>query len=205
MFTPNFGGRWTHFDEQIFQRGWFNHQLEKNGSLEIWVTLLKMRVLGFPLVVSHLGYNWEVHLSTFQYIWDLLKSPNLPLRQELHEISNCNAVISRLYHGDILRPVSCFFPFWVGDIRSDWKWCFAHRNICIYIYIWFICCLFATSFKTKACYIPRKFTITVFIFQIVYVAWVAWELCDGKVRTYLGCNVCFNEFVVWVLSPYFRY
>ena len=26
MFTPKIGGRWTHFDEQIFQMGW-NHQL----------------------------------------------------------------------------------------------------------------------------------------------------------------------------------
>ena len=27
-------GRWTHFDEHIFQRGWFNHQPEKD--LESW-------------------------------------------------------------------------------------------------------------------------------------------------------------------------
>ena len=27
MFTPIWG-RWTHFDEHIFQMGWFNHQLD---------------------------------------------------------------------------------------------------------------------------------------------------------------------------------
>ena len=27
-FHPENGGRWTHFDEHIFQRGWFNHQLD---------------------------------------------------------------------------------------------------------------------------------------------------------------------------------
>ena len=27
MFTPKSWGRWTHFDEHIFQGGWFNHQL----------------------------------------------------------------------------------------------------------------------------------------------------------------------------------
>ena len=27
IFTPKNWGRWTHFDEHIFQRGWFNHQL----------------------------------------------------------------------------------------------------------------------------------------------------------------------------------
>ena len=30
MFTPKIGGRCTHFDEHIFQRGWFNHQLVKD-------------------------------------------------------------------------------------------------------------------------------------------------------------------------------
>ena len=28
IFTPNLGGRWTHFDDHIFQTGWFNHQLD---------------------------------------------------------------------------------------------------------------------------------------------------------------------------------
>ena len=27
---PENQGRWTHFDEHIFQRGWFNHQLDKH-------------------------------------------------------------------------------------------------------------------------------------------------------------------------------
>ena len=36
IFTPTWG-RWTHFDEHIFQRGWFNHQLDKI----IWKSPLK--------------------------------------------------------------------------------------------------------------------------------------------------------------------
>ena len=27
-FHPELRGRWTHLDEHIFQRGWFNHQLD---------------------------------------------------------------------------------------------------------------------------------------------------------------------------------
>ena len=29
-FHPENWGRWTHFDEHIFQRGWFNHQLDRD-------------------------------------------------------------------------------------------------------------------------------------------------------------------------------
>ena len=32
-FHPEAWGRWTHFDEHIFQRGWFNHQLDYNEPL----------------------------------------------------------------------------------------------------------------------------------------------------------------------------
>ena len=45
-------------------------------------------------------------LKTVHHIRDFLKNPGCP-RQELHEISNCNAVISRLYHGD--RAGELFF------------------------------------------------------------------------------------------------
>lgn len=134
-----------------------------------------------------------------QYVWDLLKGPNCFQTGTAwdQQLQCCDqSFVSWRYP----RAGELFVSFWVGDIRSDWN-DVLHRNI----YIWFVCCLFATSFKTKACYIPRKFTITVLIFHIVYVAWVAWKLCDGKVRTYLGCNVCLNVLVVWVLSPYFRY
>ena len=59
LFTPIIWGRWTHFDEHIFQIGWFNHQLDtlqgtnispKNGILKMiflfprWDMLIPWRV-----------------------------------------------------------------------------------------------------------------------------------------------------------------
>ena len=38
-FHPEIWGRWTHFDEHIFQTGWFNHQPDEPGSINslCWV------------------------------------------------------------------------------------------------------------------------------------------------------------------------
>ena len=38
-FHPENWGRWTHFDEHIFQMGWFNHQLE--NLCQLWIRMAK--------------------------------------------------------------------------------------------------------------------------------------------------------------------
>ena len=38
VFHPDMWGRWTQFDEHIFQLGWFNHQLEKG----FWTLLIQV-------------------------------------------------------------------------------------------------------------------------------------------------------------------
>ena len=54
-FHPETWGRWTHFDEHIFQRGWFNHQLED----------LTVKTGFFPTLVegwSKFSHSWQLRL-----------------------------------------------------------------------------------------------------------------------------------------------
>ena len=63
MFTPNFWGRWTQFDEHIFQGGWFNHQLENHVPWRIpWDCQIYQP--GFP---SHGDYIWRSFPEKFQW------------------------------------------------------------------------------------------------------------------------------------------
>ena len=59
---------------------------------------------------------------------------------------------------------------------------------CIEIYTFdlYVACLQLVSRQRHVTYRENS---QLLFFHIVYVAWVAWKLCDGKVRTYLGCNV----------------
>ena len=65
IFTPNFCGRWTHFDEHILQMGWFNHQgqLESlSGSMVVNDPILSMKEQKSTSQSSSLSYSRYVLL-----------------------------------------------------------------------------------------------------------------------------------------------
>ena len=66
IFTTTWG-RWTHFDEHIFQMGW-NHQLEK-----IWAVMKNLLVqLTYPGSQRALLSGWVSYLFPFGGIWFLV-------------------------------------------------------------------------------------------------------------------------------------
>ena len=65
-FTPEILGRWTHFDEHIFQMGWFNHQLVMVGRWMLGRPIFRGRTVSFrdgnpELIKDQLlaGSGWE--------------------------------------------------------------------------------------------------------------------------------------------------
>ena len=73
IFAPNFRERWSTFDEHIFQRGWFNHQLEMYGgffeAFHPWTFSIAMGWCHtMILFLTGCYFGWEVlwlcHLSS---------------------------------------------------------------------------------------------------------------------------------------------
>ena len=60
-FHPELWGRWTHFDEHIFQVGWFNHQ---PAYLSCWK-------VGCDLLFTHWFSTRRVRFNSFQLYMDL--------------------------------------------------------------------------------------------------------------------------------------
>ena len=81
IFTLNIGeGRWTHFDEHIFQGSWFNHQLEKethkprkfNGSSPLKSDAKGKMTLSFWGLITFQGRTLKLQVS--KIVVDLKRS-----------------------------------------------------------------------------------------------------------------------------------
>ena len=67
--TPKFGARWSHFDDHIFQMGWFNHQLEEElGFLAMfffWRLVWGILIRSHGMYINHHENNH--HLENFVF------------------------------------------------------------------------------------------------------------------------------------------
>ena len=54
---PEPWGRWTHFDQHIFQMGWFNHQLETANQLGFSVKMFLWRFVVHQVWPNVISYN----------------------------------------------------------------------------------------------------------------------------------------------------
>ena len=140
MFTPIWG-RWTHFDEHIFQMGWFNHQLEYFFSLffrfynqlnsitllfffEAWTWWWRMGLLwqirANPDFVGHLCWGPEICCIVFGNIFGMewmqwLRVPHLPNLDFFQEVRIESQLFISSHHkwGEINPIIIPFFQ--VGE------------------------------------------------------------------------------------------
>ena len=112
-FTPKFGED-SHFDEHIFQRGWFNHQLEKinsvifgiSNSADLSVFCWELEILQIPI---QLGSTREI-LPT----WSLSAHPCFFSRDPRGE----DGLPYAFFNGHIKHQGG--YPPWSS--HRPWKW-----------------------------------------------------------------------------------
>ena len=85
IFTPNFWGRWAHFDVHIFEMGWFNHQLVYctyiyHNSSQMWVGTVNISYKGILYGIwdkLHFQNTPKISLAGELYWVGTFSNPNL--------------------------------------------------------------------------------------------------------------------------------
>ena len=129
-FDPECWGRWTHFDEHIFQLGWFNHHLV--GSWRVWY---------YHPQYSKWGFTWN--LGGFKH--------ELSLLQCEVSLGICFFFEFSLEKG--WRPtkaIALTYVYIYGHIRMYIYICIFCLNIYIYRYLSLFVLLFVYLFLLEA-------------------------------------------------------